>query len=401
MSDSQHVTADAQQLFLQQMQAKMAQMEQHFNQQLTQAVQVSQQQQQTIARLEKELIECKSANSYTVLSPGNASQHSQHTPPSPLPLSPTFRLDITKPSIWHGSSKEDKSSAEMWLLEVENYFNAVNLSETAQNHAHRVSVVSTLLRGNALQWWNRVDRRAVATWQGFRTVFLSEYQPKEAAEMARARLDQLRQRRSVVEYCNEFRQEMNKISDMAVADQLYNFKKGLQPEVAREVAMQRPEDLDKAMHIAQLVDIEIRQAQRNYSRFHGQNGPAPRHYSGVSGNRRGFHPAVSGREQFRPTTVPMELGNTRVHSTYGRTSMNEGYDEENDNHDAYAAEPQSEDLLYASSKRQAHYVENVTREEAQRRISAGLCIRCKKPGHFARECPFNNKAATTSKPKNE
>lgn len=401
MSDSQHVTADAQQLFLQQMQAKMAQMEQHFNQQLTQAVQVSKQQQQTIARLEQELSESKSVNSYTTLSPGNVNQQPLHVPPAPPASSPPFRLDITKPSIWYGSSKEDKSSAEMWLLEVENYFNAVHLSETAQNHTHRVSVVSTLLRGNALQWWNRVDRRAVDTWQGFRTVFLSEYQPKEAAEMARARLDQLRQRRSVVEYCNEFRQEMNKISDMAVADQLYNFKKGLQPDVAREVAMQRPEDLDKAMHIAQLVDIEIRQAQRNYSRFHGQAGSAPRNYTGVLGNRRGFHSAAGGREQFRSAPVPMELGNTRIHSTYGRTNVSEGYDEESDSQDAYAAEPHSEDLLYTSSKRQAHYVENITKEEAQRRISAGLCIRCKKPGHFARECPFNNKAAVTPKPKNE
>lgn len=366
------------------LQQRMMQMEQQF----TQTVQS---QQQHIINLQNQLQEQKQNINNNLLSPGsnNSSSSSAYVT--------TFKVDITRPTIWYGNSREDKSSAPMWLLEVENYFEAVRLP--AEPAAQRISVISTLLRGNALQWWQRVDKSQIGSWQLFKRVFLDEYEPKEAAEIARARLDTLRQRGPVINYCNDFREQMNKIADMSVADQLHNFKKGLQPDIARELAMQRPDTLDKAMQIAQRVDLEYQHANRNYNRSfnnnHNNNNNSFHRNNTANGFRNkktfyGNNHAGGGN-----TSAPMELGNTKAKHIYTDQEDNEEhyeqqvnnyYDEDQNDHDNNIQELHFTNNNY---KRTDSFVSNISKEEIRRRIAAGLCIRCKQKGHFANQCPFN------------
>lgn len=376
------------------LQQRMMQMEQQF----TQTVSA---QQMHIAKLEKELNEQKQISN-NLSSPGNntSNNHTNHYNNHSSSYVTTFKVDITKPTIWYGSNKEDKSSAPIWLLEVENYFEAVRLP--AEPVEQRISVVSTLLRGNALQWWQRVNKSTITTWNMFKQSFLNEYEPKEAAEIARAKLDSLRQRGAVINYCNDFREQINKILDMSVADQLHNFKKGLQPEIARELAMQRPETLEQAIQLAQRVDLEIQYANRNYNRGNSftnnnHNGGANRNHNNFK-NRRTFYGNnnYSGNNN---TSAPMELGNTKARhistqqqeeEQYEQNSdnnRNQGYDDEEDNNNYNNAQ----ELHYTNNnyKRTDNYVSNISKEEIRSRIAAGLCIRCKQKGHFANQCPFN------------
>ena len=418
-----------------QLQQRMIQFEQQFSlqqqqfaQQLQQAhqqyTQQIQQQQQQIVNLQLQLTSDPSLHTVNLSSPGNSpntastSNNTNVTPTATQNAVSTVltsvRVDVTKPTVWFGHGKQDRSSPSMWMLEVENYFEAVNLSEGPATGKQRLTLVSTLLKHNALQWWNRIDRTTISTWQQFKSAFLAEYEPKEMSEIARSRLDTLRQRGSVVEYCNEFREQINKISDMSTADQLHNFKKGLQPDIAREVAMQRPETLDKAMHLAQRVDLEYQQAHRNYGRF-SSNSSSSRH-SNHAGRKqfKQFYNSNSGTNNHHASnnsnnfgTAPMELGNTQAkvfraehHYNNSGTSEGEQYysnsDEESDNNNSY-----NHELHYTNNHKNKphghgsssnHRVDNISPEEVRRRIAAGLCVRCKQKGHFARECPYNNKS---------
>lgn len=375
------------------LQQRMIQMEQQFTQTVNS-------QQQHIANLEKELNEQKQISN-NILSPGNNNNNNSTNRYNNNSSSyvTTFKVDITKPTIWYGSNKEDKSSAPMWLLEVENYFEAVRLP--AEPVVQRISVVSTLLRNNALQWWQRVNKSNITTWELFKRVFLDEYEPKEAAEIARARLDTLRQRGSVINYCNDFREQINKILDMAVADQLHNFKKGLQPEIARELAMQRPETLEQAMQIAQRVDLEIQYANRNYSRNSFNNHNNNNNNSNRNNNFRNKR-TFYGNNNYsgnNNTSAPMELGNTKArhistqqeeeenYEQPSNNNRNQCYDDEEDNNNYNNAQ----ELHFTNNnyKRTDNYVSNISKEEIRSRIAAGLCIRCKQKGHFANQCPFN------------
>jgi hypothetical protein len=364
------------------LQQKMMQMEQQFNKAV-------QSQQHHILDLQNQLKQ--NTNSNNLPSPGSNSTVSSSS------YVTTFKVDITKPTIWYGNSKDDKSSAPMWLLEVENYFEAVRLP--TEPAGQRISVISTLLRGNALQWWQRVNKSSIDTWELFKRVFLDEYEPKEAAEIARARLDTLRQRGSVINYCNDFREQMNKISDMAVADQLHNFKKGLQPEIAREVAMQRPETLEQAMQFAQRVDLEFQYANRNYNRsnYSNNNNSQRNHTSNNFRNKKAFY-SNNNYSGSSSTSAPMELGNTKARNINRQQQEEEDYEQQSkhDSNQFYEDEEENNDnnvqeLHYTNNnyKRTDNYVSNISKEEIRRRIAAGLCIRCKQKGHFANECPFN------------
>ena len=407
MSDnSNSAIADPSQL-LNMLQQRMIQMEQQF----TQTVNT---QQQHIVNLETELREQKQATN-NLSSPGSNSNNNNYGYNSNSSTSSyvtTFKVDITKPTIWYGNNKDDKSSAPMWLLEVENYFEAVRLA--ADPVVQRISVVSTLLRGNALQWWQRVDKTAITTWALFKQCFLNEYEPKEVSEIARSKLDTLRQRGTVIHYCNDFREQMNKITDMALADQLHNFKKGLQPDIAREIAMQRPETLEKAIQLAQRVDLEMQHANRNYNRFnsHSGNNNNSSHRNNTSNNFRNKKPFYGNHNyssSSNNTSAPMELGNTRARniSTQQEEEDHHSYEQHtNNNHNHYNEEDEDSDrnnnyaqeLHYTNNnsnnsyKRTDNYVSNISKEEVRRRMAAGLCIRCKQKGHFANDCPFNKQS---------
>ena len=121
-------------------------------------------------------------------------------------------LKPTKPPTFNG---DRRTNAEVWLLELENYFNVTGINDGTQ----RISFTVSQLRDAAVIWWKHTvfqntkqqqpDLELVSNWNKFKQVLLANYSPVEASETARLALYKLKQTGSVAAYCDVFLKHLN------------------------------------------------------------------------------------------------------------------------------------------------------------------------------------------------
>ena len=125
--------------------------------------------------------------------------------------------------------------------------------------ADQVKFAGGLLEGNPASWWLTVhgiiETLPVGEqWEAFENQIKAHFQPINTAVDARTRLDQIRQRTSVLVYNTEFREIMLQLPNMDEADRIHAYLKGLKPAVANQVAMQQPTELLVAQSLANTAD---------------------------------------------------------------------------------------------------------------------------------------------------
>lgn len=298
--------------------------------------------------------------------------------PAPVlaPHAPYATVKPNKPSTFDGTNQRNTS---IWLFEVELYFKA-----TGTTDPRCVPIVVTFLKGVALTWWESDVRQRehtqsppVTMWEDFKTVFRHRFLPIEASKTARAVLQTIRQYRSVAGYVAEFMKQLALIPDMAVADQIDNFTRGLKPAVQKEVVLKSPSTLDEAMNFATRCDLLLARIPRT-----GQSNYRSPHYSApfYANHNRGsssYSSSNAGGSQ------PMELG-----------KMEEDADDSYELDDGKANDNPPDDVNdfnYMQSNypipNNKNRVPNITKEEFARCRRLGLCLRCKQPGHIAKNCP--------------
>jgi hypothetical protein len=300
---------------------------------------------------------------------------------------PHISVKPKPPTTFDGVTNRD---TDTWLYELEKYFAA-----TGTVDPQRVVIVATFIKGPALQWWKKdEEHRAqhhlppMVMWNDFRAAFLHRFQPVEASKTARAILQTIRQTRSVVDYCARFMKQMALINDMATADQIEYFTRGLQPAVQKEVVLKAPATLDDAMHLAARYDLLL--ASRVFRPAH----PGYRSYNYQmpyqATNHRGTSSYVSGVSS---GSAPMELGKM------------EGDDFEQPNSDDTSPSDGQVDtgaelfnVMQSNFGRPPNHnrVPNISKEEFTRCRRLGLCLRCKQPGHVARNCSYSADHARSS-----
>ena len=171
-----------------------------------------------------------------------------------------------KPATFDGSNAADTDS---WIFSVDLYLAATNTTDPQS-----VAIVVTFLKGVALQWWQSECKRRsqqpansialadvttlppINTWLAFQTALRHRFLPIEASRTARAQLQSLRQRQgqSVHEYNARYQSLMALISDMAEADRIEYYTRGLLFDVRRDVVLRMPATIDDAMHLATRSD---------------------------------------------------------------------------------------------------------------------------------------------------
>lgn len=247
-------------------------------------------------------------------------QQIQAIPVNPVPRH--YKPIVPKP---YAGGRNEK--LEPWLFQVERY------CEMAPVPAEeRVKFAGGLLEGNPASWWLAVYRDIEAKpvaeqWEAFRTQIKAHFQPINTAVDARTRLDQIRQRTSVLVYNTEFREIMLQLPNMHEEDRIYAYLKGLKPAVANQVAMQQPTTLIGAQSLATTTDtIQFQHMPRR--------------------------PVFNHRPVDRPT------------------------------HRAEYRGPAPMDL---------DAISKLTPAERDRLRREGGCFRCRKKGHLARECTLTNR----------
>lgn len=235
-----------------------------------------------------------------------------------------------KPDQFFGT--DDAKRVRQWVFQVENYFNVIG-----EPDERRVPYATTLLRKNALLWWQslRPEERP-ATWADFSRVLIEYFQPLSATIVARDNLARLYQKTSVKAYVEEFKSQVLNIPDITDAEKLDKFRRGLKREVRLHVAFANPPTFDSAVTVAEQIDEVL------YT--HRTNMPRP--YV----NMRSSRPSSTHQ------AVPMELGAIQERRTYT-------------------------DVARTSFKK-------LTPEEKAELNRVNGCYYCRKPGHRALECPL-------------
>jgi len=127
-----------------------------------------------------------------------------------------------KPSPFEG--KRDSLTVETWLWQVDVYLNLMQAANPniAVDDGTRIAFASTLLKGNAANWWFMVVQagQAPGQWENFKATLRAEFVPQDSERRNRDKLRNLRQTASVAGYLTTFRNLVIGIPGMNEAEKL-------------------------------------------------------------------------------------------------------------------------------------------------------------------------------------
>ena len=209
---------------------------------------------------------------------------------------------------------KDNERADTWLFLNKQYFLTIGQDQDVRQC---ILIAATGFRENAAVWWEHVVkelaenlRPKMETWEDFEAAVKSEFQPLDSIQIARDKLADLIQTTSVTTYIGIMRDLALQIPDLSKGDLLHKFKRGLKPNIRKDVELRDPHTLDEAVRMAERADtIEMgnrfsrRQSQgQAFNRgqrppFGQHNGP-PRNFNGAQG---------SGPQNRYNGPAPMEL----------------------------------------------------------------------------------------------
>jgi hypothetical protein len=304
---------------------------------------VTRQLQQQLQQLQQQL------QSQTNASPIPGQHESKQKDPTPI-----------KPASFDG---HPKSNPDRWLKEMERYLRVSHL-----NPDRWVEHCAAYLRESASTWMDEIEQSAEfegIRWAAFCKLFIDRFRPLEASRTARSILKTIKQRTSVDEYNNRFREQIKYCSDMAMEDQLLSYCSGLKPEIESEIYRLDPKTVDEAMRSAVRLDMRMFIRQRERS----NNGRFNSHPQRQGGYNRDGHQHANRGQQHGSSSAPMDLGAIDDNNSESER------DTENEEGDLHGM----------------HYTKGPTpglsSDEFKRCRQAGICFKCKSKGHIARSCP--------------
>jgi hypothetical protein len=263
----------------------------------------------------------------------------------------------SKPSTYDGHS-----DPELWLYGVDLYFAAASITVDF----FKISFADALLRDDALIWRRTID--APTMWDEWKALIISAFQPINPTETARDRLARLRQTASVRAYASIFRTVTLLIPTITDDEKKDRFIRGLKPKILNDIKVKAPATFDEAVKLA--VRLDSLDTWRP---------------SGASNNFNS-----NGRHHFTKTThsVPMELDAIAsvpagVRSGPPPLGPPRGLNAINNSRPSYRDVTRGSTSDFNSRPPRKPLTDR-EREDLKKK---GMCFKCRKPGHLARECP--------------
>lgn len=135
-------------------------------------------------------------------------------------------------------------------------------------NARLVIYASTLLRDSAATWWRHLELsvdenglpRVPTSWAGFKTAFRNEFKPGNATQMARQRLQDLKQTGTIRDYIIAHRDIMLDLPGMHEPDAINSFVLGLQYEPRLQVLLKDPISVPAAYSYAEAYEAALERA---------------------------------------------------------------------------------------------------------------------------------------------
>jgi len=307
--------------------------------------------------------------------------------------------------------------AQEFVYKCEQYFRVQEIP----NHK-QVDVAANSFEKNAMQWFVRLrnslqdntsteETKILTDWVTFKIAFLSYFQPVEIKRIARAKLNSIIQKGSISSYCNHFMDLLNKLggnTEMELQQQLFLFRKGINPHIRVYVDLKEPKNLDEAMRFAQRFEAEAF-VTRNESGIYKANNNTKSNYndrSRYNNNTMRFNTSSNSSSSSAGTNHgagPMDLNNmnrqndqddpnTETDNKYDNNNEEENFNYMNNNNNTgyNTARNNNNNNNSSSSNNNSNNnrtrLVNLPKEEFKRCLKEGICFKCKLKGHLARDC---------------
>ncbi|XP_040994264.1 uncharacterized protein LOC121240799 [Juglans microcarpa x Juglans regia] len=232
-----------------------------------------------------------------------------------------------------------------WLLEVENFFDYMQIPEVQQ-----VKLVAYKLRGGASAWWEqtqnnrrRQGKQPVRVWPKMKRLMRARFLPPDYEQLLYQQYQNCRQgARTINEYTEEF-YRLNSRNNLAETEgqQVARYIGGLRVAIQDKVTLHAVWTLSEAVNLAMKIESQLsRPPTRAPNLTPSTKGAEPPTQSNPP------HFPSSSRDQRTQNNYQVPKANTIPTGTRGGTSQN----------------PYNKPI-------------------------AGKCFRCNQPGHRSNECP--------------
>jgi hypothetical protein len=305
------------------------------------------------------------------------------------------RDTIPRPYLFSDRTGTDNATPMLWMQRVERYFHLAEID----TYAERLTAVAKLVANAAAEWHVGVTNAApdhkdhAATWEDYKAMFLKRFLTVNPGAWARRKLGALKAANAdrIDWYIAQFRGIMPIVEkDMAIRDKLFYFTEGL-PAACRERFVDRdPADMDAAYQIAAVWAVA--QASK------ANAGAAPDHNNGGANRFRKREGEelnrVEGTELCEDEPEPREQSlDARVMQMLGNLEkkLTERLDSRpprrgDSNNSRHGGQRRDQNGRQPGSRQPNTRVQGLPGDLAHRRIVAGVCLRCNRNGHYAREC---------------
>ena len=304
--------------------------------------------------------------------------------PAPVTYSaPRVHLAPNKPPTFDG-----KSALRVWMGAMDRWLIASKIPDTIE----RVEMCVTFLDPSLGNWWDSVSAN-VTTWTAMKDKMKERWQPAVQSKAARARLDNLRQRGSVLDYYSEFLSLAVQAENMHEADKLHAFKRGLHPRLHEKLEEKELTTVIEAMNAATMIEERRRQ-------YFTTQYPSARP---VANFQRSYN---NGSSSSASTSTPMEISHMQGDPSYVDI-WEEPAPAAAAAAAAAAASPTVVDTAtvlkqvlnaisgYQGNRPPLQRLNKLTYQERQQLMRENKCFKCRKVGHRADSCPTGTQTNKT------
>jgi hypothetical protein len=270
---------------------------------------------------------------------------------------------------------------DSWLLDLEGQYDFYAMGQDAE----RLRLATGFLAGAARDWWVHTDAAARPTsWANFVASLRKEFQPVTSAETARAKILALSQgKASVNEYIAAFRRLLIAVPDMAESDRLFQFTRGLRPQIAMQLRMQGVATVDAAITAATRIGSAGELA--GLSAF-GHLGGAPMELDSIEEWSQTSDASDTSSHSSRVSKLEENmqemLAYMREQRTGGSSSSSRG-----------GLAPRGGSSSANHRLRGLPRIPHLSPNEVKEYMDAGKCFGCGSKEHQSRQCPKRKEGA--------